>query len=753
MASRVTYSVPILLLHFILFFSNRIVAVETQEILLYSTPGSQGSRLTTYIIHVEAPPPHVGGDPEGREAWHRSFLPVHLLDSGEQRLLYSYEHVITGFAVRLTEEELAVVREMDGFLAAYPDELIPLQTTHSPEYLRLQTSGVWNDSNYGEGVIIGVLDTGINPDHPSFGCDLPPPPSTWKGQCEFGPNRCSTKIIGARGFTLGLRAMHADGLAGEISLGTAPFDTEGHGTHVASTAAGCFVDAAASYGQAQGTAVGVAPRAYISVYKVCGSNGCPSSDILAGLDTAISDGIHVASLSLGGPSSSFDANPVAIGGFKAVEKGIFVSCAAGNNGPSARTLSNEAPWLLTVGATTMDRSIRATVRLGNGLEFDGESLYQPSSPSTQRPLVAGGSCLRLVNIQGKVVLCDVTLNVRRTDQGVSVRNAGGAAMILANTAREGNTTLAEPHVLPVSHVSSHVGLAIKQYITSGSNPTATIVFKGTVTGGQFTPAVAYFSSRGPSISSPGILKPDIVAPGVNILAAWPTPVGTPDAQSSFFVISGTSMATPHVSGVAALAKAAHPTWSPGAIKSSLMTSASQVGNAGKRIEDHVGNPASRFDIGAGEVDARGAVDAGLVYEVSSSDYIAYLCGLGYTNRQIRIIAGRAVNCSSVISIKEDELNYPNFRIFLNDGNNFRREVTRTLTNLGPRGTTCIALNPELGPVSATVRPATLTFSSGEKKQYTVTFARSGSGTGFTVSGLLGWSCNGVSVRNAAVVTY
>ncbi|CAA7406477.1 unnamed protein product [Spirodela intermedia] len=488
---------------------------------------------------------------------------------------------------------------MDGFLAAYPDELIPLQTTHSPKYLGLQRTGVWNESNYGEGVIIGVLDTGINPDHPSFGCDLPPPPSSWKGQCEFGPDRCNNKLIG---------------LTGEIYLGTAPFDINGHGTHVTSIAAGCFVDGAASYGNAQGTAVGMAPRAYLSVYKVCGSGpkDCLSTDILAGLDAAINDGVHIASLSIAGPSRNFSIDPIAIGAFKAVEKGIFVGCAAGNNGPSPGTLSNQAPWLVVVGASTMDRSIRATVRLGNGLEFDGESLYQPFSfPPTQRGLVTGGSCLNFsINVEGKVVLCDITPHVWRVDQSLLVRNAGGAAMILANSAREGNTTITDAHVLPASHVSFYAGLVIKQYIASSSSATATIVFKGAVTGGPFTPAMAYFSSRGPSTASPGILKPDIVAPGVNILAAWPTPVGSPDDQLSFNIISGTSMATPHVSGVAALIKSAHPTWSPPAIiKSALMTSTYIWGTIKNRITNHVGMQATGFDMGAGEVDPYWALKA------------------------------------------------------------------------------------------------------------------------------------------------
>ena len=758
MASAVIFRFPLVLsFFFFVFFSGLLAAADVEDVSLAG--GTWGkARLRTYIVHVQPPPLNLRGEPESREAYHRSFLPVHPVDSGEQRLLYSYEHVISGFAARLTSQDLAAVEMKDGFLAAYPDELIPLQTTRSSEFLGLRSSGAWNRSNLGAGVIIGVLDTGIRPDHPSFACDLPPPRSSWKGTCEFGPNGCTKKIIGARGFAVGLRAMMLSGeIPGEVdSLGAAPFDQQGHGTHVASTAAGCFVNGANSYGQATGTAVGVAPSAYISVYKVCGAGGCPSSDILAGLDASITDGVDIASLSLGGPPRPFYTDSIAIGTFSAVAKGIFVSIAGGNDGPRSGSVSNEGPWMLTVAASTQDRSLRATVRLGSGSEFDGEALVQLSSfPTTQISLVSGGSCTSLAaSVQGKVVLCDISPFIGRAQQGQNVLNARGVAMILANSANEGNTIMNRPDVLPTSQVSFSAGAEIKRYITSASSPTAAIVFKGTVIGGPFTPAIAYFSSRGPSTTTPGILKPDIAGPGFNVLAAWPTPVGTPGATSLFNIISGTSMATPHLSGAAALVKAANPTWSPSAIKSAIMTSATQTDSSGKPIEDHRGNPATPFDMGAGQIDVRGAIDTRVVYEVSTNEYIAYLCGLRYTNQQVTSVVGRAVTCSTAGSVREDELNYPSFRISLNSAGNFTRRVTRTLTNLGPSATTCTWLAPTgLTGVSAAVQPTTLTFSAGEKKQYTATFSRSGSGTGTTLRGLVGWSCNGAIHRSAAVVSF
>ncbi|EYU29547.1 hypothetical protein MIMGU_mgv1a0242762mg, partial [Erythranthe guttata] len=317
------------------------------------------------------------------ETWYNSFLPTTLASETDQtpRMVYSYRSVFSGFAAKLRPEEARAMHNKNGFISARPQEIFPLHTTHTPNFLGLhQNTGFWNDSNYGRGVIIGVLDTGIFPDHPSFGDEgVPPPPAKWKGVCQFNfTGACNNKLIGARHFRNG------DGT---------PLDSNGHGTHTAGTAAaGNFVEGANIFGMANGTAAGIAPLAHIAAYKVCSSSGCSESDILAAMDIAIEDGVDVLSVSLGGPSRPFHNDNIAVGAFAATERGILVSISAGNNGPANATLSNEAPWMLTVGASTTDRKLTATAVLGNALELAGESAFQPKHfPVTQLPLVFPGS--------------------------------------------------------------------------------------------------------------------------------------------------------------------------------------------------------------------------------------------------------------------------------------------------------------------------------------------------------------------------
>ncbi|KAF0891263.1 hypothetical protein E2562_009440 [Oryza meyeriana var. granulata] len=400
---------------------------------------------------------------------------------------------------------------MPGFVAAVADQ------TYTPQFLGLNVQqGTRNyTSELGAGVIIGVIDTGIFPDHPSFSDDgMPPPPSKWKGRCDFNGPACNNKLIGARSFVAaskGTSFHHDERLP--------PVDDFGHGTHTASTAAGAVVRGANVLGQARGVAAGVATRAHIAMYKVCSSHNCSASDILAGVDAAVADGCDVISMSLGGPSKPFHEDPIAIGTFGAVEKGVFVSMAAGNSGPAARSLSNEAPWLLTVAASTMDRSIRSTVHLGNGLYFHGESLYQPNvSPSIFFPLVYAGASGKPfaqlcgngshdgLDVNGKIVLCEFGgENTTAIIKGTVVQSAGGAGMILMNQFTQGYSTFARPHVLPVSHVDYAAGTAIKSYINSTANPVARIVSRGTILGTSPAPSMVFFSSRGPNLQSPNIL--------------------------------------------------------------------------------------------------------------------------------------------------------------------------------------------------------------------------------------------------------
>ncbi|KAM7491306.1 hypothetical protein LguiA_034227 [Lonicera macranthoides] len=682
------------------------------------------THLQTYIVHVTLP--HTKANSlrqQELESWYYSFLPPTIARSHHRtRMLHCYHKAITGFAARLSPEEVKSMAKKDGFVSASPEKVLFLHTTRSPTFLGLQqNAGLWKDSNYGTGIIIGVLDTGITPNHPSFSDHgLPPPPGRWKGKCDLNGTACNNKLIGARNFI----------------DGDTPVDKNGHGTHTASTVAGNCVTGANVSGQAIGTASGIAPLAHLASYKVCSQRTCSESNILAGIDTAIADGVDVLSISLGAGSSPFHATNLAIGTLAAIQRGIFVSCSAGNRGPTSATLSNEAPWVLTVGASTIDRNIRATAVLGNKVELNGESLFQPKNfPQTLLPLVYPGrtgniysaQCYRgffnNVSVAGKVVLCDDGGNTRRVQKGENVRDAGGAAMILVNEEINGDSIPAEAiHVLPTTHVSYKDGTTIKNYINSTPKPQATIVFKGTIVGVNYAPEVASFSSRGPNKASPGILKPDIIGPGRNILAAWPFSVDGTTTRATFNIISGTSMACPHLSGIAALLKRRHPNWSPAAIKSAIMTTANVSNVDGNPIADETKKTANWYALGAGHVIPSRAYDPGLVYDIQPNDYIPYLCGLGYTNQQVSKIIRHAVSCSNVSKIPEAQLNYPSFSLKLTSGS---QTYTRTVTNVGPANSSYTVRVYVASQVNVVVVPNRLEFTKvNQQLKYRVTFSQS-----------------------------
>ncbi|CAK7335402.1 unnamed protein product [Dovyalis caffra] len=729
----------------------------TDPIVLSSTSSgiiNQDSKLETYIVFLEKPEGMESAKPEDLDSWYQSFLPaVTTSSSNQQRLIYSYHNVVTGFAAKLTKQEAKAMEMKEGFMSARPQNVLNVQTTHTPDFLGLQRNlGFWNHSNYGKGVIVGVLDTGVTPNHPSFSDEgMPPPPSKWKGKCEFNGTLCNNKLIGARNF---------------YSAGKPPTDGHGHGTHTASTAAGSPVQGASFFDQYNGTAVGIASSAHLAIYQVCSEFGsCSESDILAGMDAAVEDGCDVLSLSLGGPSRPFYDDSIAIGAFGAIQKGIFVSCAAGNSGPSNESLSNEAPWILTVGASTVDRSIRATVMLGNNAQYDGESFYQPKNfSSSLLPLFYAGSngnesgafcdpgSLKDVDVREKVVLCERGGFSGLIDKGQVVKDAGGAAMIVMNDEVSGNVTTASLHVLPASHVSYADGLSIKAYINSTASPMATILFKGTVFGVPYAPQVATFSSRGPSLACPGILKPDILGPGVLILAAWLHPVDNrANTTPGFNVISGTSMATPHLSGIAALLKSSHPEWSPAAIKSAIMTTANLTNLGGMPITDQFFDPVDVFGIGSGHVNPTKADDPGLVYDIQPDDYIPYLCGLGYNNTEVGIIVQRPVTCSNSSSIPEAQLNYPSFSIKLGS---IPQTYTRTVTNVGPSKSSYIAeINSPQG-VDVKVTPSGIQFGGGDlKATYSVTFTRTANVNVPFAQGYLNWVSADHVVRSPIAVIF
>ncbi|PIN18391.1 Tripeptidyl-peptidase II [Handroanthus impetiginosus] len=706
----------------------------------------------TYIVHMAKS--EMPARFEEHTYWYESSLKS-VSESAE--MLYTYNNVVHGFSTRLTPEEAREMETRPGILLVLPELRYQLHTTRTPSFLGLdQNAAMFPESETASEVIVGVLDTGVWPESPSFDdTGLGPVPSSWKGECEVGTNftksHCNRKLIGARYFARGYEATL--GPIDETKESRSPRDDDGHGTHTSSTAAGSVVAGANLFGYAAGTARGMAPRARVAVYKVCWLGGCFSSDILAALDKAIDDNVNVLSLSLGGGMSDYYRDSVAIGAFAAMEKGILVSCSAGNAGPSAYSLSNVAPWLTTVGAGTLDRDFPAFVSLGNGKNFSGVSLYRGDSlPGKLLPFVYAGNATNVTNgnlcmtdtlipekVKGKIVLCDRGVNPR-VQKGSVVKAAGGLGMVLTNTAANGEELVADAHLLPATAVGQTTGEAMKKYLFSDPNPTATILFEGTKVGIEPSPVVAAFSSRGPNSITPEILKPDLIAPGVNILASWsgavgPTGLAEDSRRVGFNIISGTSMSCPHVSGLAALLKAAHPDWSPAAIRSALMTTAYTAYKNGKLLQDvSTGKPSTPFDHGAGHVDPVSALNPGLVYDLNVDDYLNFLCALNYTSAQINNLARRNFSCDARKTYSVNDLNYPSFAVSLpakmgttaSSGGGTGSTVVkhaRTVTNAGPPGTYKVSVSSSSDSVKISVEPGTLTFSqTNEKKSYTVTFS-------------------------------
>lgn len=355
-------------------------------------------------------------------------------------------------------------------------------------------------------------------------------------------------------------------------------------------------------------------------------------------------------------------------------------------------------------------------------------------------------------LKGMMVLCR---GVEGFDawQGQTVKEAGGAAMILMNGEVEGATIMEEVHVLPTSKVSYFTGERIVAYINSTKNPTATIVFKGTVIGNPTAPAVSSFSSRGPSLASPGILKPDIIGPGLNILAASPPPRRKGKKSNYIFSIDfGTSFCCPHLSGIAALVKWVHPHWTPAAVKSAIMTSAGQLNLGKEPILDEQLQAADVFAIGAGHVSPDKAIDPGLVYDIQPDNYIPFLSGLGYTDKQVSTIAHKPIKCSGGSSIPEENLNYPSFSVALGPPQTF----LRTVTNVGRASSSYVVTVVPPQGVYVRVKPARLNFSKlNHKAAYSVTFSHANATykAGEFSQGYLKWEFGNYAVRSPISVKF
>jgi len=675
---------------------------------------------------------------------------------------YSYVYSLNGFAATLTPGQANKLARTAGIVSVEEDVLMHVDTNRTPEMLGLNDDpgGIWNAlggvGSAGEGVVVGIIDTGIWPESASFS-DRTGTNKTgktgklgyqqlpgWHGKCtpgeQFTAANCNQKLIGAQWFNAGFGGNA--GINAEFpDEFVSPRDADGHGSHTASTAAGNHGVEAVIDGQSLGPISGMAPRARIAAYKVCwggDAGGCFGSDSVAAIDQAVADGVDVLNFSISGTGTNYlDAVEVAF--LFAADAGVFVAASAGNSGPGAATVAHISPWLMTVAAGTKDDDYSSQVELGNGSHYDGKSrtvtedvtadlvyagdVKLESAALDEAKLCYAGT-LDPAKVDGKIVVCDRGV-IARTDKSLAVKEADGVGMILANTSP--SSVNADMHFVPTVHVDEVAGAAITAYAQiPGATATLKTFTKTTI---DAAPNVATFSSRGPNRAGGDLLKPDIMAPGEDILAAV-SPVGNHGRDFDF--LSGTSMSSPHIAGIGALMKDAHPDWSPAAIKSALMTTSSTVRKDGTPI---AGGP---FAYGAGHVVPNSAVDPGLVYDAGFNDWLRFLCGTGQLT---------ASYCPS-IAIDPSDLNYPSIAIGDLAG---IQTVTRTVTNVGSSSATYNAAVSAPAGIDVVVNPSSLTLDPGASASFTVTFTRTTAALNSYAFGQLIWSDGTHSVQSPLVV--
>ncbi|CAN6285602.1 unnamed protein product [Urochloa humidicola] len=703
-------------------------------------------------------------------------------------ILYNYSCGFSGFAALLNSTQASTLSETEGVISVFRSRILELHTTRSWDFMGLNLHTQMEQPSqmhlkFGDDVIVGVLDTGVWPESESFRDDphYGPIPRSWRGTCVGGEDSsfdpataCNRKLIGARYYLAGIESelgpLNTTGGAEYRS----PRDRVGHGTHTASTAVGGVAPNASYFGLGRGAARGGAPRARLAVYKVCWykdlTGRCSDADILAAFDDALCDGVHVVSASLGSPPPLMPlfATSTEIGAFHAMQRGVVTVFSAGNDGPDASMVQNVSPWGLTVAASTIDRRFPTVITLGNNASIVGESFLVNGMEKKQlvesSSVFADGTCTfdQLISrtvATGKIVLCFATAGpVSSEGAALAVYAGNGDGLIFADTITRKSS---QDNFWPTVHVDLHQGTQILYYIRASRKATVRISPSKTVVGKTPAPAVAYFSSRGPSSISPHILKPDVTAPGVNILAAWPpksSPTVIPlDKRSTDWNFdSGTSMSCPHVSGIAALIKSVHPTWSPAAVKSALMTTAymyddtSDVILAGGTLK-----AADAFDVGAGHVDPLRALDPGLIYDAGPRDHVLFLCALGYTPAQIRQLvlpdtSSLDTTCP-VAGHAAGDLNYP--AIVLPE---LSAPVTvrRTVTNVGRGGAVYRAAVASPQGAHAEVWPRELAFNpyhGGDTASYYVTVAPTKPSRGRFDFGEIVWSDGFHRVRTPLVV--
>jgi subtilisin family serine protease len=658
--------------------------------------------------------------------------------------IYDYTITNNGVAADLTTAQAAALAKTPGIVGLERDQVSHLDTTVSPEFLGLNAAGgVWSQAggqaNAGAGIVVGVIDSGIWPENPSFANEkINPRPKNWHGACVAGENfpvsLCGNKLVGARYYVEGYGKQN---ISNEEYL--SPRDGSGHGSHTSSTAAGNAGVTVTIDGKQIGTASGMAPAASIAMYKVCWEGkpgvqaGCFNSDSVAAINDAVLDGVDVLNFSIGGSSESSVLDSVAQAFRAASNVGVFVANSAGNSGPGASTLDHPAPWVTTVAAATFRKAYRV-VQLGNGARYVGASTTP--ALTTPAPLItalsgklAGASdanaklcfdsTLDPAKVTGKVVICDRGVN-GRIDKSFEVKRAGGVGMVLVNTSP--NSLNGDYHPIPSVHLNNVDGAAVKTYAdTAGATASIVDLTPAELAAAPDVPEITDFSSRGPSTTTGGdILKPDIAAPGNDVVAAV-APPSNHGRNWDFY--SGTSMSSPHIAGIGALMKQLHPTWLPSEIKSALMTSAVDTKTT-----------TSPFAQGAGFVNPNRAADPGLVYPAAPNDYRSYMVSLGVQF---------APPYNTLPPVSGTDLNQASIGI---GGLAGVQTVKRTVKNVGSTTATYTATASVPGLTTA-VSPSSFTLAPNATQTFTVTFTRTTAPLGAWATGNLTWSDGTHSVRS------
>ena len=662
-----------------------------------------------------------------------------------------------GFAVQLTEVEAERVRQQSGVALVVRDSKRQKQTDASPAFLGLSSAGeAWATGLTGEGVVIGVIDSGIWPEHPSFADPGLPRPAGLAEDiaCDFGdtahnpadkPFTCQNKLIGARD----MRTVYKDLEGPEVYNSARDYD--GHGTHTASTAAGNAKVKASIFGIDRGTVSGIAPRASIIAYSALGAGGGYGSDLAAAIDQAVTDGVDVINYSVGSSTSSIGIDDIAF--LFAADSGVRVATSNGNSGPQAGTIGSPAqvPWVTSVGASSHNRTFSAVAKLGNNKRDVGASVTEAltSKPLVDAAALGNPLCLEdkafSPSPAGKIVLCERGENPR-VAKGKAVKDAGGVGMILFNN-DDTMALITDSHWVPAVHVNHSAGMEIKAYIaTAGTKASASLTqgvaekTKGSV--------MADFSSRGPNVgpASDDILKPDVTAPGVNILAGnTPTP-GDGRPGQLFQSISGTSMSSPEVAGLMALQTQAHPDWSPAAVKSSLMTTARQ-----DVVKEDGTTPADPFDMGAGHVNpgkvkSKGSMfNPGIIFDADLLDYAGFVCGsaenfFGPDSCAFVQSLGRSFEASQV-----------NLASMANGSVAGSTSFTRTVTNVSGKALSLKAHVEAPEGYKVTVTPERIKMEDGGTATFTVKVDNIGSPVGAWRFGALRWKGLGYDVRSPIAV--